>query len=238
MLGRRLGVWEFPQWLGRIPPFFPQDDPTIKLGETGDFLTGWLQPLALSWFVIAVLLQFRELRLQRKEFSKLKDEYRGNKEATELQAKHLALANTLANRELVRSIIQDSKNLVQVNAIRSEHALEEMIHRLHPSADETAVKQGKSVEAWVIKLRTIVKDGGYQHLSIKRIYEDEWSPQKTENRLWDLIERMADQYLNLKKEAEGADMDEYYDAFCADTIEGEVTKLSRNLVEQMRDRSV
>lgn len=79
VLGYNLELWRLPHWLSQVTPSFSQETQKISLGETGDFLTGWLQPVALSWFVAAILLQFRELRLQRKKFEKLKNEHKGKK---------------------------------------------------------------------------------------------------------------------------------------------------------------
>lgn len=44
-----------------------------------------------------------------------------------------------------------------------------------------------------------------------------------------LLERMAKQYSSLKRDAEKAGMTEFYDAYCADTVEGQVTKLSHEI---------
>ncbi len=78
------------------------------LGETGDFLTGWLTPLALMWFVITVFLQKRELALQRQEFVAMRKEWEGSKEAAEQQADQLKQSNNVRERQLFREVLLDT----------------------------------------------------------------------------------------------------------------------------------
>lgn len=126
IVGYSLEFWPSPIWLSGIAPHIPTAK--ISLGEVGDTLTGTLQPVALAWFVFAVLLQSRELHLQRLEFKKLTQEYRRNKDVADRQAQHLGLVNTIAERELVRSLVKDSMPMVRVNANKSHVALRNLGH--------------------------------------------------------------------------------------------------------------
>ncbi len=130
MVGIRLGGERGPSWLiwvalivisawlaftlllptihQGIGPFAALQEPVqdyfgdkATLGATGDFLTGWLTPLALTCFVITVFLQKRELALQRQEWE-------GSKEAAEQQAEQLKQSNNVRERQLFREVLLDT----------------------------------------------------------------------------------------------------------------------------------
>ena len=234
-LGHAVDWWIAPRWVIQLIPAHSADE-AVRLGETGDFLTGWLQPLALTWFVITVFMQMRELRLQRLEFEKLQEEYKGNKIATQEQAKHLEQANRLNNRTLVRSIIQDSKNLVDRNAFLTIQALNQLQANLDAGQNQFGQLDSISSTRWLDFARAFRADGEAQGLRLEVIWSDATEPAAHGYRARELIERMADQYSDLKQEAVRAEMEEYYDAFCHGTIQGELTKVCWDLCQKMRMR--
>ena len=56
----------------------------------GDFLAGWFAPMAFAWFLVAVFLQMRELKLQRLEFEKMREEQEKGRISSERQSESAA----------------------------------------------------------------------------------------------------------------------------------------------------
>lgn len=56
-------------------------DRSITLNEIGDFIAGWSAPVMLIWFVSAIFLQMRELKIARKAYSAQTEELRITSEA-------------------------------------------------------------------------------------------------------------------------------------------------------------
>ena len=88
-----------PEWC-IVDPYWGQ----ASFGETGDYLTGWLTPLALFWFVITVFLQRYELIQQRREFIK-------GREAAEEQADHLKKSNDVRREQIIIDLIKESQEV-------------------------------------------------------------------------------------------------------------------------------
>jgi len=92
-----------PEWC-IVDPYWGQ----ASFGETGDYLTGWLTPLALFWFIITVFLQRYELLEQRREFIK------GRKAAQE-QAGHLERSNQVRKEQTFIDILKESQEVRKCN---------------------------------------------------------------------------------------------------------------------------
>jgi hypothetical protein len=94
-----------------------------RLGETGDFLTGWLTPLAFLWFVVAVFLQRSELINQRKELHLMRDEYRQSRGAAEKQASHLKKSSLIQSREVFMRMLADAQSADTYDALQIQEQL-------------------------------------------------------------------------------------------------------------------
>lgn len=55
---------------------WPAAGEPFTLAQLGDYLAGVFSPLAFGWFVVTVFIQLEELRLQRIELQKARDEAR------------------------------------------------------------------------------------------------------------------------------------------------------------------
>lgn len=64
----------------------PEFASCLDLNEWGDFFSGAFAPLAFAWLVVAVVLQTRELREQRRELELTRREFRYNRHVLEAQA--------------------------------------------------------------------------------------------------------------------------------------------------------
>lgn len=64
-------------------------DPTIRLNELGDFVAGWVAPLAFFWFILAYYQQKEELKLNTEAISAQKVELQKQVEALEIQSEAL-----------------------------------------------------------------------------------------------------------------------------------------------------
>lgn len=80
-LGTLSVLWIMLGWIS-----FNVYAPSISLNEVGDFIAGWSAPMMLIWFVSAVFLQMRELRIARKAYSAQTDELKETAEANRRSA--------------------------------------------------------------------------------------------------------------------------------------------------------
>lgn len=101
-----------PEWCIVDPPWG-----NASIGETGDYLTGWLTPLALFWFVITVFLQRYELLEQRREFIK-------GRRAAENQASHLDQSNKVRKEQSFIDILKESQEVRKWNIQAAAHIVQ------------------------------------------------------------------------------------------------------------------
>jgi hypothetical protein len=100
---------------------------TSSLGETGDFLSGWLTPLAFLWFVVAVFLQRAELKRQREELELMRKEYAESRKVAEDQASHLRASSLVGARQVFMEMLDDSQQAMTFNAYKlHEHMVKFM----------------------------------------------------------------------------------------------------------------
>lgn len=113
------------------------------LGETGDYWAGWLTPLALGWFVVTVLLQHFELRLQRQELSLLRHEYEQSRRAAERQAAALEASKVKGDIEELYRMLHEAKLATAVNARMLLEALPvtEANYRLRSKPDTEIIEE-------------------------------------------------------------------------------------------------
>ena len=229
-IGHIIGWWVLPVYLAELVPG-KTNLSGVSAGETGDFLTGWLTPLALTWFVITVFMQQHELKLQRIELEQLREEFAGSRKAADEQAKHQSVANQINNRTLVRLIIDDSKEFTArecihlVNALNSLWTKIDVQHKIITS--DTSIKNVHSL------VMSLLVDGKLSRgLSLEAIMSDSHRRHDYESSAADIIRRLSDQFLALKREAKNADIEDYFGTFCTSQIEGELMKICRQLVDR------
>lgn len=93
--------------------FFSKSVWTLSANEIGDFLAGFFAFLGTVWVVVAVLLQRRELRLQRFEIANLEKATREQAEATLIMAKEQKRDGLLERLNSWRSRNQPFFNLIE-----------------------------------------------------------------------------------------------------------------------------
>ena len=104
------------------------------LNEWGDFLTGFLSPLALAWFVATLYLQRSELGLQRKELEFSREEMRLSREAQEVQSRQQERA---ANAYL------------EANLIAAKNSFADRIQQFHMIFDQFLSEIGQGFPSQV-----------------------------------------------------------------------------------------
>ena len=88
----------------------------LSLGETGDFAAGTFSPLAFVWFVTAVMLQWRELKLQRLDLTETR------RIAGEQAIAQQATSRT-ARQQIYLNIVEAAEEAVEALLIEKQHFL-------------------------------------------------------------------------------------------------------------------
>lgn len=91
----------------------------MSLSETGDFVGGWANSLALVWLIVVAVLQQRALQVQReeldisrREFRETRSEIKRQANAASEQAEHSAAILRLEHRRMyAESLIRDREML-------------------------------------------------------------------------------------------------------------------------------
>ena len=80
-----LGVAQLSNY-GDWPPFIVKSrTEALSLGETGDFIGGWANSLALVWLVVVAGLQYQALNVQRADLRATRDELKQTREEIKKQ---------------------------------------------------------------------------------------------------------------------------------------------------------
>lgn len=94
-------------------PFQLKDEkPTI--GETGDFIGGWANSVALVWLVVVALLQFIALGLQRTELRETREEIKKQVDLMEAQRQQIA-----AQTETTKGMLELDRKRTAVDFVLS-----------------------------------------------------------------------------------------------------------------------
>jgi hypothetical protein len=104
---------EFHDWLA-----LTLGDNELRLGESGDYLTGWVTPVAFLWFVVAIFMQRSELINQRRELALMREQYKESTEAAREQVSHLRESSLVAEKQMFMKMLEESKLAVAINAHR------------------------------------------------------------------------------------------------------------------------
>lgn len=229
ILGFSLNLWNAPEWLVSILSE-ALSDPKIRLGETGDFLTGWLTPLALTWFVVTVFMQKYELSLQRKEFEELRKEFQGNRKASERHAVLQDEANKIEHRNLVRSIFEDSKDFTKRGCMLIVNSINSIPEDIRQRTIIRNVNEVNATITWYANSLQLLETGNLSGgLSLDQIFDYKGEDGSYHLSARELIEGLAQQYRSLGREARRVDMVEYFQSFCSYQIEGEIMKICHQL---------
>jgi hypothetical protein len=99
-------------------PFNVRNKP-VSLGETGDFIGGWANSIALTWIITVTYMQYLDLKLQRLEFRKMREEYSKQEFSSEQQAKASLEILELDKRRLVYEQIMTVKSLISSEVLNA-----------------------------------------------------------------------------------------------------------------------
>lgn len=168
---------------GSMPPFVTNNQ-APSIGETGDFVGGWANSVALIWLVTVAFLQYLDLRHQREELKLLRQENQKQAEAASRQAstteqvlllerrrimfEQLAHARRIM-RDLLIDLILNVKNLYRREGIGIgyDHATLEQL----PDTELNSVVK-MIVDRNISYIRTIETHGEYTPSSIDKSFRE------------------------------------------------------------------
>jgi hypothetical protein len=112
---------------GRAFPFEISSVP-LTLGETGDFVGGWFNSVALVWIITVAISQYSDLRFQRQELKLMYEEYMKQTESTQQQANASREILRLERKRAFIDQMTSTKKFIHevvISALRDLSALEE-----------------------------------------------------------------------------------------------------------------
>lgn len=164
---------------GDLPPFAvkPPSD-KLSLGETGDFIGGWANSIALIWLVVVTGLQYQALNVQqaelkstRQEMADTRAEFQAQVKLMEEQRKLLAQQVQLmsAQTDLVRVQTETSQGMLDLERGRTaidflltarlrlrELLIEVLIPRAVDSSDRRAIPD-ENIRALIDRLERLYR---------------------------------------------------------------------------------
>jgi hypothetical protein len=232
VLGYVIDMWSAPNFLIEWLPEKPSKQ-ALSLGETGDFLTGWLTPLALTWFVITVFLQRKELALQRKEFEKMREEYSQSREAAVEQAQPLKSSNKVRERQVFIEIVKDSLLMSDRHSYLIIKSLSEYMLRKFNNKS-IRPDEGKALRQCYCVLEQIDENGKLPQTAKK--IEDTGNENDTYYMDFVIhLQQLSKRHSYLSAEATNVGLERYYEGICAYRMEGEIMVLSARIINRLPD---
>ena len=231
-IGHIIGWWTLPAYLAELIPG-KSNLHGVSAGETGDFLTGWLTPLALTWFVVTVFMQQHELKLQRIELERLRIEFAESRRAADEQTNQLKTSNEVRERQIFIEIMKDVLAFSHRNSYLIMFSLHSFVFQ----------KFGKEFsldeETAAIRCRSALCSLNSEELMFGELSVDQINKTIQENKSDDLrrfargLVDMANRYEYMMAKSQEVGMDEYYDGICTYRLEGELMRLSASAVEKL-----